>query len=98
MSDPCLELVIYRLKKGFLEQFIHERALIVEAYQKMTGFICIETWHSLKESNLYVDILHFENPDYAAQAYDKFNQIPNKSGFMATIEKVEFSQHLTRQL
>ena len=35
MADKCLQTILYRLKPGCLENFIHQRALLVESYQQM---------------------------------------------------------------
>jgi|GEM_PF-137251 len=92
-QDPCLELVVYQLKESHKDQYpqLMERAR--KHINKFPGLLDYQTYNSVNDHLLYVDIVKWANLEYALEASKKVQQMTELKEFMGAFESITLMEH-----
>ncbi|MEQ8782211.1 MAG: hypothetical protein RIE06_21325 [Roseibium album] len=93
MSDPCLEVVIFKVKDS--EKARVARSAAQDTVKHYDGFISWTAYESCEEKNLFADIVLWKDLTTAKDAANKVMKDPAFVAIMAEIDGLISMSHYT---
>ncbi|WP_269582486.1 hypothetical protein [Roseibium sp. Sym1] len=91
MSDPCLELVIFKVKDADKARLARRAAQdTVKAYE---GFLSWTAYESDEDNNLFADVVLWKDLETARKAAEKVMKDPGFAAVMAEIDGLVSMSH-----